>query len=242
MNGFTYNGTHSSAYNIIMKSANRQLLPANADIFIEIPGRHGSHHVPGKLQDRIITLDCQYVKTTLALLRSNARSVAAWLYTNDRASLVFDDEPGKTYTGKYTGSVDLENAFAKGAFSLTFRCEPFAESTEVTTNFAGDAANITNSGTAEAEPYFLATFTASASEWKVTLGTDYIRVVDTFTAGDTLEITTETGAVLINSARAMDKLDWQNSRFFTLPVGTASLTITPTGKCSVVMKHTPKFL
>jgi predicted phage tail component-like protein len=242
MNGFTFNGIHSSVYNVIMKSQNRQVLPASADIFVEIPGRHGSYHIPGKLQDREISLECGYISTSIATLRSNARSVAAWLYTEERATLTFDDEPGKSYTAKYTGTIDIEQAFVMGKFTLTFRCEPFAYGSEVTTNFAGDSVTLDNAGTTETEPYFQATFTASASEWKVTLGTDYIRVVDAFTAGDTLKITTSTGAVLINDSRAMDKLDWQNSRFFALPTGSSTMTITPTAICTALIKHAPKFL
>ncbi|HBK85339.1 MAG TPA: hypothetical protein DDZ53_04845, partial [Firmicutes bacterium] len=63
-----------------------------------------------------------------------------------------------------------------------------------------------------------ATFTGATSEFKVTCGTEYIRVVNNFVLNDTLKIDTGTGAILINGQRAMDKLDWQNSRFFSLAV------------------------
>jgi phage-related protein len=101
---------------------------------------------------------------------------------------------------------------------------------------------VTNAGTFSAPAIIEATFTGAASEFKVTLGTKYVRVVHDFVLNDTLKIDTGTGAVLINGTRAMDKLDWQNSIFFELAVGNNTLNITPTGKCTATVKHTPRWL
>jgi len=143
---------------------------------------------------------------------------------------------------KLASAVDFEHLALMGQFSLSFACEPLAYGSEVITNFTGDSATVNNAGTVATEPYFKTTFTSPASEWKITLGTDYCRVVHAFKIGDVLEIDFATGAVLLNGNRAMDKLDWQNSRFFTLAVGSNSLAITPTGKGTTLMKHTPKYL
>ena len=143
---------------------------------------------------------------------------------------------------KLASAVDFENTVTLGEFSLTFICEPLAYGEQATSTFVGDAATVTNAGTCPTPAIIEATFTGAASEFKVTLGTKYVRVVDSFVLNDTLKIDTGTGAVLINGTRAMDKLDWQNSIFFELATGNNTLSITPTGKCTATIKHTPRWL
>ena len=225
-----------------MRSKNRQLLPEPNDRYVQVPGRNGSLLFPRELADRQIIIDCAFTESTLSDIRDKARDIAAWLHTNDRANLSFDDEPGKNYKGKLSAAVDFDHIGKMGQFSLSFVCEPFAYGTEATTNFANDSATVNNAGTCPTPAIIEATFTGDASEFKGTLGTQYVRVVHGFVLNDTLKIDTGTGAVLINGTRAMDKLDWQNSIFFDLPVGASTLSITPTDKCTATVKHTPRWL
>ena len=225
-----------------MRSKNRQLLPAPNDRYVQVPGRQGGILFPGELADRHIDLDCAVLGTSLPDLRAKARDIAAWLHTTDRASLSFDDEMGKTYRGKLASAVDFDHIGKMGRFSLSFVCEPLAYGEQVTTNFVNDMATVVNAGTYPTPAIIEATFTDAASEFKVALGTEYVRIVHAFVATNTLKIDTGTGAVLINGTRAMDKLDWQNSIFFELAVGNNTLSITPTGKCTATIKHTPRWL
>jgi predicted phage tail component-like protein len=225
-----------------MRSKNRQLLPEPNDSYVQVPGRQGSIHFPRELADRRIEIDCAFVGSSLADIRTKARDIAAWLSVTDRASLSFDDEMGKTYRGKLASAVDFDHIGRLGQFSLTFICEPLAYGEQVTASFVSDSVTVTNAGTFSAPAIIEATFTGAASEFKVTLGTKYVRVVHDFVLNDTLKIDTGTGAVLINGTRAMDKLDWQNSIFFELAVGNNTLNITPTGKCTATVKHTPRWL
>lgn len=225
-----------------MRSKNRQLLPEPNDRYVQVPGKPGSILFPGELADRRIDIDCAFLSSSLADIRIKARDIAAWLFTAERAALSFDDEPDKYYRGKLASAVDFEHLALMGQFSLTFVCEPLAYGTETTINFASDSATVNNAGTCPTPAIIEATFTDSATEFKVTLGTKYVRVVDDFVLNDTLKIDTSTGAVLINGFRAMDKLDWQNSRYFELAVGGNTLSITPTGKCTASIKYTPRWL
>jgi len=225
-----------------MRSKNRQLLPEPNDSYVQVPGRQGSILFPRELADRRIDIDCAFVEPSLADIRTKARDIAAWLHTDDRANLSFDDETGKTYRGKLASAVDFDHIGRMGQFSLTFICEPLAYGEQVTANFASDSATVNNAGTFPTPAIIEATFTGAASEFKVTLGTKYVRVVHDFEVNDTLKIDTGTGAILLNGSRAMDKLDWQNSRFFELAVGENTLSITPTGKCTATVKHTPRWL
>lgn len=239
--GFTFNGRHSSEFSLWMRSKNRQMFAGSTDVYAVIPGRDGSYLFPGGVLDKEITLECSFVATSLENLRNKEKDLIAWLYTVERQMLSFDDEPGKYYRAKLAGSIDPSQIFKLESFDLKLRCEPFAYGDQVITNFANDTVTLTNAGTAETEPYFLTTFTAVATEWKITLGTDYCRVVHPFQIGDQLVLDFATGAVLLNSVRAMNLLDWQNSRFFTLPPGASTLAVTPTGKSTTLVKYTPKW-
>ncbi len=243
MKGFTFNGTHSSTYGIVMKSINRQVLPTSNDTYLQIPGRHGSYLFSGELTDRIIEIECGLTKSTLENLRSGMRDIAAWLYTTDRESLVFDDEPTKTYRAKVEGQIDLEQMFVLGKFTLQFRCEPLAYGAVQTVNFVSDTATVNNTGTFETPPRFSATITiTSATTLKVILGTSYIKVDHTFAISDALTIDCGTGSILINGSRAISYLDWQNSEFFNLAVGSNILTISPSGTCSAAVTFSPRWL
>lgn len=227
----------------MMRSKKRPILPESNDTYVQIPGRQGSILYPRGLHDRYIELDCAYVGEDLPDIRVKAREIAAWLYTQDREILSFDDEPNVYYCGKLAGEVDLEHIGKMAQFTLVFRCEPFVYGGEEDQTFVSDAATIDNQGTTEILPRFTVTFTDTATEWKVAnQDSDYVRVVNDFTIGDTMEVNCKTGAILINGTRAMDKLDWQNSRFFNLRVGLNDLTITPTGKCSTTVSWVPRYL
>jgi predicted phage tail component-like protein len=225
-----------------MRSKNRQLLPETNDSYVQVPGRQGSILFPRELADRRIDIDCAFVEPSLADIRTKARDIAAWLNVTDRASLSFDDEPGKSYKGKLASAVDLDHTGRLGQFSLTFICEPLAYGEQVTASFVSDSVTVANAGTFPTPAIIEATFTGPATEFKVTLGTEYIRVVHDFVLNDTLKIDTGTGAVLINGTKAMDKLDWQNSIFFELAAGANTLSIAPTGKCTASVKYTPRWL
>ena len=227
----------------MMRSKKRPILPESNDSYVQIPGRQGSILYSQGLYDRYIELDCAYVGEDLPDLRTRAREIAAWLYTEDREILSFDDEPNVYYRGKLAGKVDLEHIGKMAQFTLVFRCEPFVYGGEENQTFVSDAAAVDNQGTLETFPRFMATFINAVGEWKVAnQDGDYIKVVHDFEIGDTLEVNCKTGAILINGTRAMDKLDWQNSRFFALREGENSLAIAPTGKCSTTVSWVPRYL
>ena len=239
--GLIFNGVHSSAFGLGAKII-RSLLPGNSDAYIDVHGRAGSILFPGKPKDRFIPVEFGFMPGSRGLFRLKVWEFSGWLNTEERKILIIDDEPGKYYIGKVEDQVDLEQAYLLGKFTATFRCEPFAYGPEQTTEFTDDAVTVNNLGSQIAPPRFSVIFTAAATEWKVALSTEYIRVVHAFQSGDSMEVNIATGAVLINGTQAMDDLDWQNSRFFNLAPGSNSLVITPTDVCAVTVKYTPRWL
>ncbi|HBC94390.1 MAG TPA: hypothetical protein DCZ10_16195 [Pelotomaculum sp.] len=245
MISFTFNGSTSTDKGLKVLAVRRWLLPAPNDSYIQISGRQGSLLYPRERQDGTIEIDCAVVDSTRQNLRIKARQITAWLSTKERSQLLISDEPDKYYMGKLSQEVPLESEplFTEiGEFTLFFRCEPLALGEEVIAYFTDDSVAINNLGTASTELFFQSTFMVAAAEWKVALGTDYCRVIHAFQVGDVLTINFGTGAVLLNGARAMNLLDWQNSRFFTLPPGESTLTITPPGASAALVKYTPKWL
>lgn len=237
----TFNGVHCSTFGLKAKVI-RPLHPGYSDNYSEIPGRAGSILFPGKPKDRPIPVEFGFMPGSRALFREKVWEISAWLSTTDRAPLIIDDEPGKTYMGKMEGEIDLEQAYLLGQFKVDFRCEPFAYGALVSANFVDDALTVTNTGNCEALPIFTATFTAVATEWKVAQGDYYVRVVNNFAIGDVLVVNHATGLISLNGTRTMELLDWQNSNFFALAAGSNALAITPTGKAGTLLQYTPRWL
>ena len=61
-------------------------------------------------------------------LRDSARDIAHWLSGDGR--LIFDDEPGKVYNANVMEYIGIEqiNLLPIGGVSMTFNCQPLAES------------------------------------------------------------------------------------------------------------------
>ncbi len=241
--GFYFNDTHSSTHGIIMKSKNRQVLPAVDDSYIQIPGRHGSYLHPGNLSDKVITVECAVAAVSLEDLRKKAREIAVWLYTTERKQLTFDDEPDIYYLAKLEGAIDLEQIATHGKFGVSFRCEPLAYGVDIEQNFSNGVVTVNNPGTFEAMPLFQVTFTAAADEVRIDLDGKFIRVIRHFARGDILEINTATGAVLLNNIRILENLDWQYSTFFTIQPGEWDIYLTkPTTGVNAKIIYRPRYL
>ncbi|ABO51107.1 phage putative tail component [Desulforamulus reducens MI-1] len=242
MRGFSFKGRHCSEYGVIMRSKNRPILSGVNDSYLQIPGRHGTYLFGGELADRTIDLECAILAGSLPDLRSKFREISSWLYSPKRENLVFDDELDKYYLAKLDGQIDVEQARATGKFDLKFRCEPLAYGGDIENLFINDQVTVFNQGTYEALPLFQSTFIQPATEWRVNKATEYIRVVRGFAPGDVLEVNCATGAILLNSVRILESLDWQNSIFFAFPPGEHTLNIAPAGVCNTKIIYKPRWL
>lgn len=126
MNGLIFNGTHSSAFNLAIAKdgVRRPLLPETRDIYIDIPHKDGSILIPDKSKKDII-VEVDFILMSKTNLYVEARRVGAWLYTDDRAPLIFDDDPTFTYFGKVEGNIILDDIVKQlGKFTVKFRCLP----------------------------------------------------------------------------------------------------------------------
>lgn len=242
MNELVFNGICNDEFDIKILNIDVEVFAGAKHKLLDVPGYAGHYLFPQKPKGRRIKVDCILEGSSLSDLSDKAFSVAAWLSQEDWKKLEVHTVPGKYFMAVVIDPVDPRQIIATRQFSIMFYAQAFAYGDITTNNFVNDTATINNLGTYPAPAIIEATFTDAATEFKVTLGTKYVRVVDDFVLNDTLKIDTSTGAVLINGTRAMDKLDWQNSIFFELAKGDNTLNITPTGKCTATVKHTPRWL
>lgn len=153
MIGFTFANITSASLGVYVKSDNRTLAPSLRKNQYIIPGKHGTLDYGNETYDnRLITMQINMVKNSMADLRQQARDVAQWL--SKTGLLVFDDEPAKAYNARVYTNIDIDQIATRGISSVTFECQPFAESlnyrqvnTDITTN--GAEVPITVTGTSE---------------------------------------------------------------------------------------------
>lgn len=132
--GFSFNNRHSSEFEIFMKSDDRTLLPAKTQAAYMIPGRDGTYDSGDfDYQNRIITVQIAFfgANNDMESLRKKVRDIAKWL--SGQGNLIFDDEPDKAYTAKVTSGISLSQIVRQGQATVSFDCQPFAESIEYRT-------------------------------------------------------------------------------------------------------------
>ena len=136
--GFTFNGHHSSEYNIVRVSdGNRYadyLLPSFSDKTVAVPGGDGTYFFDSFYSKKVFTIDIAFDSMT----EENMRSLRRLVDTKDCGKLIFDELPYKSYWSKINTQpqlkyvcfgVDGEPRIYKGEGSLSFVCyEPYARS------------------------------------------------------------------------------------------------------------------
>lgn len=127
-----FNNVHSSSFaGLLFVRARRPLVAENKDVYIDMPHRDGSVLIPDKSKkDILVEVDFSLVRSNVEDLFNTARQIGAWLSTDDRAPLIFDDDPFYTYSGKVISSLTLEQLidFDEIAdFTVVFRCLPYTK-------------------------------------------------------------------------------------------------------------------
>lgn len=121
--GFTFNGIHSSRFNIYCNPSSRTLLPEKRRALISVPGRSGNYsQEDGAYNDRSEVFICTYTRQPGTDIHLQAREIAEWL--SEKGRLYFDNEPDKYYNAYFTGAPPLAKHLSYGEFELTFTYSP----------------------------------------------------------------------------------------------------------------------
>lgn len=113
-------------YGLAVKSISRPLLPARNYSEIEVQGRNGAIIEVGAYRNRTISAKVTFIEKNLPDIREKAREIAYLL--SGKKKLIFTDEPEKYYRGILLDETELDVLGSTGEATLTFLCEPFAES------------------------------------------------------------------------------------------------------------------
>lgn len=133
--GFSFNGTPSSDYGIIMKSKNRPVMPQMRQTYETVFGRDGTYDFSdGTVEDRIIEVECSFISASVSSLRQTLRNISSWLHEKDKKQLIFNDDSSFYYMARVANQIDFEQTATMGTFTIIFRCEPFAYSTTLSTD------------------------------------------------------------------------------------------------------------
>ena len=105
--GFTFNGRHSSEFNIYSVSDGSRyqdsLVPSPIDYAEQIPGGVGQSYFGSDIDIKEFPLSIAYDKLT----EIQIRELRNWLAPDAIGELIFDERPYKTYTAKISASPSL---------------------------------------------------------------------------------------------------------------------------------------
>lgn len=168
MNGFTFDGKHSSEFLLLVNKKNIPLTPPIENRLQEISGFDGAWDYGVSYSPRPIEIDCTILAETKEELKTNLRKLAGLLNPRRGAKpLIFDDDPNVQYFARLSNQIPLEQFGALGTFTLQFTCpDPFTYAVNLRVgNFANDI-TIKHNGTWIARPKL--TVTHNGGEGSIT--------------------------------------------------------------------------
>ncbi|MGQ8811622.1 distal tail protein Dit [Bacillus sp. NA_165.1] len=155
---FTFNNIRKDYIQMLVGRKRPSWAPVKRKL-VRVPYRAGALFINTETEERRIDVPLVVkAKKDMADLQKIKEDLADWLYTEQPAELIFDDELDRTYLALIDGSVDLDEIVNRGKGVITFVCpmpyklgkqntHMFTQnwSTEITTSFV-------NQGNVEAPP------------------------------------------------------------------------------------------
>lgn len=133
---FTFNGINSSSFNINLESYTIGT-PQKRKIEVEVPFRHGSIDFStfftgeNTYNNRQIEVKFNVVCKSVGELKVKYNKITSWLIdTAGKKELSFDDTRGYTFIAEVIDSINYEEFYTAGSFTVNFVAEPFRRSTD----------------------------------------------------------------------------------------------------------------
>ena len=128
----TLGGKTATELNIrVLKGTQEPITAATRDRTLTIPGRHGAYDFGADLSVRMFALECAILADSPSDLQTKIRALAAHL-SDARGrprtlELIWDEEPDRHYSVRYSGNLPVERVAAIGLFTLPLTAfDPFA--------------------------------------------------------------------------------------------------------------------
>lgn len=228
MNGFKFNGKHTSSFVGIKVVTNYDvaLLPEFENNLVSIPKRDGVIDFGRTLKERTIPVRFLLQGNTIQDYFQKALLIADWLNVDEVKELILDAIPDKRFMARPTGNINPERVGNRGYVDVDFIVPDGVLEALVTKTLTITQNSVyTNSGTKEAYPKLTITAKAAVAYPKIMLnGTNSFILLNTNIAtGDIIVVDMEKRTVTKNKLDARNVLD-VTSRYFKLPKGTFSIS------------------
>lgn len=244
MYGFTFDGTHSSAFRAFAANVKKPLLAQQRDYYEYIPGRDNTLVFTQGFEDKKITLQL-VVRDDRQDKIDALRRVASWLYRKDKKRLIFDDAPDVFYLAKISDVVEVDSKMHHSVLSITFTAEPLLQAVElesVTTN-NNEPIVVNNKGMYDALPVFRVTVISKMTELKLTQSGNVLTFKGDVAAGATLVIDTENVEVYTQAGGVKtDKSAHTEGVFPTLFAGTNQIDVAMQGAGTIRTEWRRRYL
>src|SRR5690606_8482190 len=126
--GFTYDGRHSSEFNLTVTSVKRKLHAPVKPRLVTVPQKPGAYNY-GKPEIGHLVFEVSVLFTAQdnKSFHDLRRDIIAWLYRDKEVELVFDEEPDKYYMAQYSEESDIDRLGTAGSTTLYFvSSDPYA--------------------------------------------------------------------------------------------------------------------
>lgn len=168
MNGFTFDGKHSSEFALIVNKKDVPLTPPIENRLQIISGFDGAWDYGVSFQPREISVDCTILAKDKDDLKVKLRNLAGLLNPRKGARpLIFDDDKNVQYFARLANQIPIEQLGSFGTFTLQFVCpDPFTYSVNKKTGTFANTIMANHEGTWVAKPVL--TVTHNGGQGKIT--------------------------------------------------------------------------
>lgn len=173
----TFNGTDLSDYMRINTIDRGGILPPREVETLEIPQKVGAYLFNVKTGVRLINVGVTIIGVTYEEIQKRKEIIADILRTDEPGSIVFDDEPDRTYYGIVSGGTALDEQNHVGKGSIQFLCpDPYKYGSEETIQIPNGSLAFQNGTNSDIFPRYTATFNKAATFLSVMSANDQITV------------------------------------------------------------------
>lgn len=230
----TFNGTASTSASFGIKSVmrvSRPVSPGHEAYLLSITGRDGAFYLGKDRHPLYIPIRFVFQGTTEQDLATKIRAVAAWLDTEDVATLSLSDDTTVQYSAICLDRIDPDQVVLLGFVDVTFLV-PSSYRDAPATKTASP-----NAGTARTPVKITVTMTANSATLKVSLSaTEYVLITTALVIGNVVVIDTNLHTVTLNGVDIRKYVSF-GSTYFTLPVGAFTLTPLPASTVAIVYRE-----
>lgn len=164
MKSFTFNGIRKP-WLYALQGRYKPPFPTINRGLTYVPGMPGAHLTTTDQDVLVINQPIGFVFENDTHALNLKDELASWLFTNEPAPLIFDDEPNRTYYAVVQNTIeDFERSSSLRSGTIQFLCvDPYGYSHTYTQPVSGRVSTILNSGTADTYPIFDLTVTKDST-------------------------------------------------------------------------------